>query len=263
MASRPAQLTAENAAVFQEQGVVDLYHLRLSYPPEVFDIVGGLIQGEPRSVLDVGTGTGELARPLAARGNRVDAVDISEAMVEKGRSLPGGSHPLLRWLVGPIETAELQPPYSLITAGDSMHWMDWEVVFPRFRQILTPRGLVAIVHRDEPGSPWQEGLMRLIRQYSTMRNYQPFDLIEELQVRGLFQPLGHRETTPATSRQTIEDYVASFHSRSSLPRSRMPPADIAAFDNRLRELVEPWSNKGTIELETVASVVWGVPRGKS
>ncbi len=263
MASRPAQLTAENAAVFQEQAVVALYHLRLPYPTEVFDILAGLIQGEPRSVLDVGTGTGELTRPLAARGNRVDAVDISAAMVQKGRNLPGGDNPRLRWVVAPIETAELQPPYCLITAGDSMHWMDWEVVFPRFRQILTPRGLVAIVHRDEPGPPWQEGLMGLIRQYSTMRNYQPFDLIEELQVRGLFQPLGHRETTPATSGQKIEDYVASFHSRSSLSRSRMPLADVTAFDNRLRELVEPWSNKGTIELETVASVVWGVPRGKS
>ncbi len=263
MASRPAQLTAENAAVFQEQGVVDLYHLRLPYPPEVFDILVGLIQGEPRSVLDVGTGTGELARPLAARGNRVDAVDISEAMVEKGRNVPSGDNPLLRWIVAPIETAELQPPYSLITAGDSMHWMEWDLVFPRFRQILTPRGLVAIVHRDEPGPPWQEGLMQLIRQYSTMRNYEPFDLVEELERRGLFRVVGKQETKPATSRQTIEDYVASFHSRSSLSPSRMPPSNAAAFDDRLRELVESWSNKGTIALETIASVVWGVPRGKS
>ena len=260
MPSRPVHLTAENAAAFQDQDVVDLYHLRLPYPPQVYDIVEGLIRGEPRSVLDVGTGTGELARPLAGRADRVDAVDISAAMVAQGRMLPGGDHPRLRWVVSPIETAALHPPYSLITAGDSLHWMDWEVVFPRFRQMLAAGGLMAIVERNEPGPPWQEGLMRLIRQYSTMRNYQPFDLIEELQGRGLFQPRGRRQTAPTTAWQSSEDYIASFHSRSSLSRSRMRPADLAAFDSRLRELVTPYCSEGRVELQTIADVVWGVPQ---
>ncbi|MBA2363117.1 MAG: class I SAM-dependent methyltransferase [Chloroflexia bacterium] len=259
MTARPAHLTAENAAAFREQGVVDLYHLRLPYPREVFGILTGLTTGEPLSVLDVGAGTGELARPLAGRANRVDAVDISEAMVKKGRTMPGGNHPHLRWIVLSVETAELWPPYSLITAGDSMHWMDWEVVFPRFREILTPRGLVAIVHRDEPDPPWQEDLMQLIRHYSTMRNYQPFDLITELEQRGLFLVAGKHETAPVSTQQSVEDYVASFHSRSSLSRRRMPSADVAAFDHQLRELVEPWSSAGMLDLQTVASVVWGVP----
>ena len=173
--------------------------------------------------------------------------------------MPGGDHPRLRWIVAPIATAELQTLYSLITAGDSMHWMDWEAVFPRFRQILTPCGLLVIVHRNEPELPWQDELMHLIRQYSTMRNYQPFDLIAELQRRGLFRVVGKHETAPATAQQSVEDYVASFHSRSSLSRRRMPQADVVAFDNHLTKLVEPWSNVGMLELHTVASVVWGVP----
>ncbi len=77
MASKPAQLTAENAAAFQESAVVALYHLRLPYPPEVFEILSGLIRGSLLAGLDVGTGTGELARPLAARLDHVDAVDLS------------------------------------------------------------------------------------------------------------------------------------------------------------------------------------------
>jgi SAM-dependent methyltransferase len=260
MASKPAHLTAENAAAFREQSVVDVYHLRLPYPPEVFDILVGLFQSEPRSVLDVGAGTGELARPLAGRADHVDAVDISESMVAKGQVLPGGDNPRLRWIVAPIETAELRPPYSLITAGDSIHWMDWDVVFPRFREVLTERGFVALVHRDEPGPPWERGLMKLIRQYSTMRNFQPFDPIEELEKRGHFRQVGRQETSPATSQQSIEDYVASFHSRASLSRDRMSPADATAFDNHLRELVEPWNIGGMLDLETIASVVWGVPQ---
>jgi hypothetical protein len=93
-----------------------------------------------------------------------------------------------------------------------------------------------------------------------MRNYQPFDLIEELQGRGLFQPTGHRQTAPTSAWQSCEDYIASFHSRSSLARSRMRPADVAAFDSQLRDVVTPYCNNGMIELQTIADVVWGVPQ---
>ena len=186
MLPRPAHLTADNAARFKDQSVVEVYPLRLPYPPEVFDILAGLITDEPRAVLDVGAGTGDIARGLVRRVERVDAVDFSAAMIAKGRTLPVGDHPHLRWIHGAVETVALDAPYALITAGESMHWMDWEVVFPRFGDALTPGGVVAIVHRAELPAPWQDGLEVLIRQLSTMQNYQPFDLIDVLEKRDLF-----------------------------------------------------------------------------
>ncbi len=218
MTPKPAHLTAANASRFQDQSVVDLYHLRLPYPPEVFDILLDLITDEPRTVLDAGTGTGELARQLAERVDAIDAVDVSAAMIARGQTLPGGDHPHLRWIVGPIEDAPLRPPYALITAGDSLHWMDWDVVFPRFAEVCSPHVFVTLVHRTELAPPWQDGVTRLIQQYSTIRDYEPFDLIEHLEQRRLFQTVGRRETAPVTSRQSIADYIASFHSRSSLSR---------------------------------------------
>lgn len=260
MASRPAHLTRENAARFQDRTVVAAYPLRLPYPPQTFDVLVELVRDDPRVVLDVGTGTGELSRPLASRVDRVDAVDASAAMISKGKTLPGGDHPDLRWIEGRIEDVPLQPPYALITAGDSLHWMDWDVVMPRFRELGTPRGLLAIVHRTERSPPWQEDLSGLIAEYSTMQNFQPFDLVEELERRHLFQPVGAHQTAPVTYRQSIEEYVESFHSRSSLSRENMPPADAAAFDRGLRELVRPWSEDGFMRLETVGGIVWGLPR---
>jgi hypothetical protein len=47
---------AHNAGRFQDQSVVDRYHLRPTYPPETFTILGELIVDEPRAVLDVGCG---------------------------------------------------------------------------------------------------------------------------------------------------------------------------------------------------------------
>ena len=259
MISKPAHLTADNAARFRSESVVDLYHLRLPYPPEVFYILTGLIVDEPRVILDVGTGIGTLARALAPFTDRVDAVDISATMIAKGKTLPEGDHPHLRWIEGAIEDAPLRPPYALIVAGDSIHWTAWDIVFPRFADLLTAHGLVAIVERTELVSSWQEGLNGLIRQYSTMRNYESFDLIDELERRRLFRVVGRRETAPVVSRQPIKDYIASFHSRSSLSRDHMLPADADAFDQRLRRLVRPWVRGDMLDLRTVGSIVWGTP----
>lgn len=256
---RPAQLTAANAARFQEEAVVDAYPLRPPYAPEIAGLLVDLAVDLPRAVLDAGAGTGEIARALVDRVARVDAVDLSPAMIAKGRTLPGGDHPRLRWILGPIERVPLQPPYALITAGDSLHWMDWETVMPRFQAALTPNGVLAIVHREQLPPPWSEGLSALIAECSTYPSFLPFDLIDSLEQRGLFHPTGRHETAPIPSRQSIEDYVESFHSRSSLSRAAMGREAATAFDERLCALVRPWGEDGLLDLETVGSIEWGLP----
>lgn len=104
-----------------------------------------------------------------------------------------------------------------------------------------------------------ETLLGLIRRYSTMQNHQPFDLIAELEQRHLFQTVGRWTSAPVTSRQPVENYIASFHSCSSLSRDHMPPANAAAFDQELGEAVRPWRADGLLELQTVGGVVWGTP----
>src|SRR5262249_55186769 len=64
---KPDHLGPEYAAQFGDPSVVAAYRHRPPYPAEVFDILVGLIADEPRAVLDVGTGTGEIARGLAPR----------------------------------------------------------------------------------------------------------------------------------------------------------------------------------------------------
>src|SRR6476469_3743745 len=136
MPDRPAHLTRENAARFQDQSVVDNYPLRLPYPPAIVDRLALLTSARPRAVLDAGAGTGELARPLAALVARVDALGWWAAMIAKGKRSPGGDRPNLHWIEGRAEEAPVNPPYALITTGDSLHWMDWEAVLPRFRALL-------------------------------------------------------------------------------------------------------------------------------
>jgi SAM-dependent methyltransferase len=259
MRAKPSHLTDEHAARFQDQRVVEVYPLRAPYPPEVFDILVDLIVDQPRAVLDVGTGTGDLARPLAGRVARVDAVDPSAAMLALARSLPGGDRPTLRWIHATAEQAPLEPPYALVTAGESLHWMDWEVVLPRFAASLTPGGMLAIVHRTELELPWLSELFALIARTVPDYQYQHFDLIVELEQRRLFTKIDARETAPLAYRQTVDDYILALHSMSSLSRAVLTAQQVAAFDAAVAEMVAPWVVEGKLPLRAAGSVVWGKP----
>ncbi len=255
----PPQLTPENAARFQEQGVAEVYHLRLPYPEGVFSTLATLMPDQARRILDVGTGTGDLARRMTAFAERVDAVDVSAPMLAKGRAAPGGDHPKLRWIEGRVEAVALEPPYGLITGGDSIHWMDWDIVFPRFHDLLAPAGVLAIITRFEQRTPWRDALQPLIETYTVYPKFEAYNLIDGLVERGYFQVLGEHVTPPDSHRQSVEDYLMSWHSRGGLARETMPAEHIAAFDSGLRELVEPYAENGFLSLQTQGRVTWGKP----
>jgi hypothetical protein len=137
--------------------------------------------------------------------------------------------------------------------------MDWDVLLPRLKSLLTEHAYLAMVYRRERAAPWQDQLDSLISELSTIKNFESYDLVEELERRHLFRGVGRLETAPATTLQSVDDYIDSFHSRASLSRQAMPPADSQAFDERLRRLVEPWSDEGMLTLQTEAMVSWGIP----
>ncbi len=259
MLSKPKYLGPEYASAFQEPSVAEAYQFRRSYPPETFTILAGLIGDAPRIVLDIGCGTGNIARHMVEVVERVDAVDFSAAMIERGKALPNGDHPKLNWLLSTVEDAPLHPPYGLITAGQSIHWMEWNVVLPRLAALLAPESYLAIVNVDERPDSWNADVGPLIRRYSTNQDYVPFDMLQAWEQHGLWQQYGEQKTAPVPFRQTVEDYIASFHGMSSLSRERMGPQQAAAFDAELRDLVSPFARDGYLVWELVGSVVWGRP----
>lgn len=252
-------LGPEYGAQFSDPSVAAAYHLRPPYSDETFEFLAGLVTDHPRTVLDAGAGTGEIARRLAPFVDRVDAVDPSNAMIERGKQQRGGIADNLKWIVGPAETAPLNSPYSLITAGASLHWMDWSVVLPRFRDALTSNGVLAIVNSSETDVPWQASLQEVINRYSTNRLYRPYDLIEELTSRNLFRTLGRHETRPASFTQSLDDYVESFHARNGFSLDRMAPDAATAFDREVAAIVAPWLTNGQVMLQVSDEIVWGCP----
>jgi SAM-dependent methyltransferase len=256
---RPARLGARHAAVFQDRSVARSYRNRAPYPDETFQILLDLLPAGCRRVLDVGCGTGFIARPLAALVEAVDALDPSAAMLEVGRQLPGGDRSNLRWILGSAEDAVLHPPYGLVVAASSFHWLQWDVVLPRFAEALVPDGLFAVVQPTEEGGP---DLREITARYSTNRDFavdDDYDWRAELQRRGLLTPVGFRETAREPFHQSFDDFVDGQHSKGGLTRERMGPGPVAEFDRELRAILARTYPAGQVEMEVGAVVGWARP----
>ncbi|HUG14290.1 MAG TPA: hypothetical protein VMM78_04655 [Thermomicrobiales bacterium] len=137
--------------------------------------------------------------------------------------------------------------------------MEWSVVLPRLRRALAPTGFLALASREETSSPWRGELLELVKRFTTNREFQPYDLVTELESRRLFHVVGLFASEAVAHRQSVDSYVESMHSRNGFSRDRMTPSDATAFDRELRRLLERYGHHGLVELSVVGRVTWGIP----
>ncbi len=259
MLQKPKHLGPEYAAVFQDQSVAEAYPHRAPYPPEVYAKLRELIVDEPRNVLELGCGTGEISRTLAPEVDRADAGDPSEAMIEVGRGLPNGGHSNLSWHASSAEEFSYDAGYSMILTPESLGWLDWEVVFPKMRLALSPHGRLVVLMRGH-NSSWGAGTLDgIVPRYSTNVDFAPYDLIGELEKSGLFVVEDRVTTQPVPVCQSIDDYIEFWHSRSGFSRERMGTQQAERFDDEVRKLVSPHSTNEMLHYDGVVHMVWGVP----
>jgi trans-aconitate 2-methyltransferase len=107
------------------------------------DLAARLEGLDPKTIYDLGCGTGEVTRLLAARwpAARVTGVDSSEEMLEKAR-VPGDRVAFERG-----DLASWTPPAraDLLFSNAAYHWIpDHRAVFPRLLASLAPGGALAV-----------------------------------------------------------------------------------------------------------------------
>jgi SAM-dependent methyltransferase len=123
---------------------------RAGFPPEFFDRVfkDGIVKTGD-ALVDLGTGTGTLARGFAARGCNVTAVDISAQLLEQARelSLQQGLEIDFRFAKAE-ETGLPDSHFDVVSAGQCWHWFDRPRAAQEVMRILKSNGRVLIPHFD-------------------------------------------------------------------------------------------------------------------
>lgn len=126
----------------------DYGQFRAGFPVELVDrlLAMGAARPEDRA-LDLGTGTGTLARLLAPRVRSVLGTDPAEALLEQARSL--GTPDNLNYETGVAEeTGFADETFDLVTAGQCWHWFDADRAAEEIKRILVPGGRLVIAHFD-------------------------------------------------------------------------------------------------------------------
>ena len=103
-----SSIVTNTPAASSIRSVAESYERRPTYPDETYLIILSLLENPRARILDVGCGTGRLARTLVDHAAGVDAVDFSHEMIRVGRSLDMGGHPNLNWIHGRVEEVEFE-----------------------------------------------------------------------------------------------------------------------------------------------------------
>lgn len=116
------------------------------------ELLARVDRDEPRVVVDLGSGPGNLSAHLARRwpGAQVTGVDSSAEMVGKARA----DHPEIAWIEEDIARWEPSGPVDVIYSNATLHWLDdHHQLLPRLRSWLSPGGVLAIQMPDNWRAP--------------------------------------------------------------------------------------------------------------
>ncbi len=123
---------------------------RQGFPPSFFERLATLgLTGPEVRALDLGTGTGTVARGLALAGCTVDAADIAPELMVQARELDQEAGVQVTYHTAPAESVPLSDAsLDLVTAGQCWHWFDRHAAAEEVRRLLLPGGAVVIAHLD-------------------------------------------------------------------------------------------------------------------
>jgi SAM-dependent methyltransferase len=126
----------------------DYARYRPGPPMSLFDKLQALgVGNKGQSVLDLGTGTGVLARQFKKQGCDVTGTDISEEQIKMAQTLALGDSLEIDFRVASAEESDFPDnSFDVISANQCFLYFDKSIVFPKIKKMLRPGGVLVISH---------------------------------------------------------------------------------------------------------------------
>jgi ubiquinone/menaquinone biosynthesis C-methylase UbiE len=233
---------------------------RPGYPVEIVPLLENQCGLTTSSVVvDVGCGTGLLARLFCERGCRVIGVEPNAAMRDAGRNYLAG-YSNFEMLEGGAESIPL-PATSVdfFTAGQAFHWFDQKEARHEFMRLLKPNGWAVLTWNDREftGSTFAEAYENLLMKFGT--DYAEVHQRGKATISAFEQFFGNNEFTkrtfPNVQQLDHEHFVARVLSASYMPtpnHENHPP-----MMRELERIFRENERDGAVEVKYTTSVYFG------
>jgi trans-aconitate methyltransferase len=239
------------------QGTAEFYRQhRSGVPADVAAILAEAApQRRPRSLLDIGTGTGFVVEALQASFDDVLGLDIDPDLLEVARrSVHASRGQRLRFVQ--VSAEEFQPPSAwradLVTICRTFHWLDRPAVLARLDGCVAADGVVAVFGDNSiwaANAPWKSEIKAVLaeflgeqrragdglygrpaRPYTDDLDESPFSSWTQLRV-------------PVRRERTLDSVIGYLHS-TSFAAPRLLGDRMEEFDQALRERLPPHATDG-------------------
>ncbi len=217
---------------------------RAGFPEAFFDrLIAFGIGTEGQRILDLGTGTGTVARGLAQRGYRVTGLDPSAPLLAQAEKLDRQADVAVRRTMAKAERTGLaENSFEVVTAGQCWHWFDRSVAAQEVRRLLLPGGHLVIAHFDWLPLPSNvvEATEQLILQHNPQWQGSGGDGIHaawlyDVAVAGFENIETFSFDTPAI--YTHQAWRGRIRASAGIAAS-LPPEQVEQFDRELAELLK-------------------------
>jgi SAM-dependent methyltransferase len=212
---------------------------RAGFPDSLFQRLALHGIGMPgQVVVDLGTGTGTLARGFALRECKVIGIDVAEPLLQEARRLSQHTGIEVDFRFGRAEATGLPAQTAdLITAGQCWHWFDSHQAAREAARVLKPNGHLIIAHFD-----WLpltgnvvEATEKLILQHNPAWGFAGTTGIHPQWLRDLGEN-GYRDletfSYDVEVPYTPEDWCGRIRASSGVGAS-LPPRQVEDFDREL------------------------------
>jgi len=239
--------------------VDDYVKYRPHYSPEVVNALRVACDLRPEhTVVDVGCGTGLLAKIFLENGNRVIGVEPNANMRRAGEQYLSSCKDFTMIDGRAEQTTLLGQSADFVVAGQAFHWFQPQPTRREFARLLKPDGWVALIwhDRDVEATPFLRAYEAFLKEYSTDYSSVAHNKVANYSaLEQFFRPDAMHLVVQETSQELDYEGLRGRLLSSSYAPRQGPRAD--AMLRALPELFEKHAAAGRVALEYHTRIYYG------